>query len=171
MIARPDTSPRKRARPHLISTGIRRLRGCVLAQHYFPRAWSLLRNSRARDYVTISPLRGFEKVVGQISQLWKKVCVFQTQSIYYRSYRAGRRSSASAYAAISKIIALQAIGPRASAVGGQWLAARVETIAPYALASFVNGKFSSAGVEDFDSHCCHGRRRPRLTRFQASGLC
>ena len=42
-------------------------------------------------------------------QLWKKVCVFQTQSIYYRSYRAGRRSSASAYAAISKIIALQAI--------------------------------------------------------------
>ena len=41
--------------------------------------------------------------------LWKKVCVFQTQSIYYRSYRAGRRQSASAYAAISKIIALQAI--------------------------------------------------------------
>ena len=41
--------------------------------------------------------------------LWKKVCVFQTQSIYYRSYRVGRRSSASAYAAISKIIALQAI--------------------------------------------------------------
>ena len=41
--------------------------------------------------------------------LWKKVCVFQTQSIYYRSYRAGRRLSASAYAAISKIIALQAI--------------------------------------------------------------
>ena len=41
--------------------------------------------------------------------LWKKVCVFQTQSIYYRPYRAGRRPSASAYAAISKIIALQAI--------------------------------------------------------------
>ena len=41
--------------------------------------------------------------------LWKNVCVFQTQSIYYRSYRAGRRLSASAYAAISKIIALQAI--------------------------------------------------------------
>ena len=41
--------------------------------------------------------------------LRRKVCVFQTQSIYYRSYRAGRRQSASAYAAISKIIALQAI--------------------------------------------------------------
>ena len=41
--------------------------------------------------------------------LWKKVCVFQTQSIFHRPYRAGRRSSASAYAAISKIIALQAI--------------------------------------------------------------
>ncbi len=39
----------------------------------------------------------------------KKVCVFQTQSIYYRPYRAGRRNRASAYAAISKIIALQAI--------------------------------------------------------------
>ena len=41
--------------------------------------------------------------------LWKKVCVFQTQTICHRSYRAGRRLSASAYAAISKIIALQAI--------------------------------------------------------------
>ena len=63
-------------------------------------------------FVKISPLRGFEKEVGQIRQislLWKNVCVFQTQSIYYRSYRAGRRPSASAYAAISKIIALQAI--------------------------------------------------------------
>ena len=41
--------------------------------------------------------------------LWKNVCVFQTQSICLRPYRAGRRPSASAYAAISKIIALQAI--------------------------------------------------------------
>ena len=41
--------------------------------------------------------------------LWKKVCVFLTQSICHHPYRAGRRQSASAYAAISKIIALQAI--------------------------------------------------------------
>ena len=41
--------------------------------------------------------------------MWKNVCVFQTQSIYYRPYRAGRCLSVSAYAAISKIIAMQAI--------------------------------------------------------------
>ena len=41
--------------------------------------------------------------------LWKNICVFQTQSICHHPYRAGRRPSASAYAAISKIIALQAI--------------------------------------------------------------
>ena len=63
--------------------------------------------------------------------LWKKVCVFQTQSIYYRSYRAGRRSSASAYAAISKIIALQAIWTKALALGINELAARAEALAPH----------------------------------------
>ena len=57
--------------------------------------------------------------------LWKNVCVFQTQSIYYRLYRAGRRQSASAYAAISKIIVLQAIGPRASVLGDQWVGCEV----------------------------------------------
>ena len=63
--------------------------------------------------------------------LWKKVCVFQTQSIFHRPYRTGRRQSASAYAAISKIIALQAIGPRASALEVNELAARASALAPY----------------------------------------
>ena len=57
---------------------------------------------------TIKNIRAKEQKIFKIL-LWKKVCVFQTQSIYYRPYRAGRRLSASAYAAISKIIALQAI--------------------------------------------------------------
>ena len=43
-------------------------------------------------------------------------------------------------------------GPRASALGIKELAARVEALAPYALASFVNGKFNSAGVEGFCVH-------------------
>ena len=62
--------------------------------------------------------------------LWKGICVFQTQSIYYRSYRAGRRQSASAYAAISKIIALQAIWTKALILGINGLAARAEALAP-----------------------------------------
>ena len=94
---------------------------CHLNVALFPRLGRFCEAPRARGYATISPLRFGEEVglIRLISQLWKKVCVFQTQSICHRSYRAGRRPSASAYAAISKIIALQAIGPRASTLGGQ----------------------------------------------------
>ena len=60
--------------------------------------------------------------------------------------------------------------PRASALGTNELDVKAEALTPCALAFFVNGKFNSAGVEDFDSHYCHGRRRPRLTKLQASSL-
>ena len=71
------------------------------------------------------------RLVRLISQLWKKVCVFQTQSICHHPYRAGRRSSASAYAAISKIIALQAIWTKALVLGINGLATTAEAVVPY----------------------------------------
>ena len=99
----------------------------------FPRL-GRFREAPAPGVMSQSRLRGFEKEVGQIrliSQLWKKVCVFQTQSICHHPYRAGRRSSASAYAAISKIIALQAIWTKALVLGINGLATTAEAVVPY----------------------------------------
>ena len=66
------------------------------------------RSAKAITQCTIKDKRAKEQKIFKIL-LWNKVYVFQTQLICHRSYRAGRRPSASAYAAISKIIALQAI--------------------------------------------------------------
>ncbi len=63
------SASRRRARLHLNNAGIRRLRGCAVAQPYFPQAWSALRVYCARGYATTSPLRGCEKEVDQIRQI------------------------------------------------------------------------------------------------------
>ena len=143
---------------------------CHLNVALFPRLGRLSEPPAHWGYVTTSPLRGFEKEIGQIrqiSQLWKKVCVFQTQSICHRPYRAGRRQAPRPTRLSVKSSPYRRYWPRDFTLGINELAARTEVLAPCALASFVNGKFNSAGVEGFCGRCCRGRLRPRLTKLQA----